>query len=296
MLILVVTLLFALPVAADQPANYTITDLTGRTVTVPADPQRVVALAPSVTEIVYALEQERRLVGVTRFSDYPPAAGRLPKVGSYVHLDVERIMALQPDLCLGIKDGNPLVAVQQLEALNIAFFAIDPRDLETVMHSVAMIGKLLRARDRADWILADMQARIERVRRKTEKIEPKPSVFFQIGMSPIVSVGSNTFINELILLAGGINATAGEASYPRLSVEQVIALAPDVMVIASMARAAVFEKVKADWEKWPAIPAVKRGAVFIAPPNIFDRPTPRLVKGVEVLARFIHPELFKEGP
>lgn len=281
---------------ADAPAVHTLTDLTGRQVTVPVEPKRVVAMAPSVTEIVFALEQEQRLVGVTRFSDYPPAAEKLPKVGSYVHLDVERIMALQPDLCIGIKDGNPLAVVEQLQALNIAVFAVDPHDIETVIQSVDAIGGLLSARNKADTLIADMRARIARVRAKTSALERKPTVFFQIGVSPIVSVGNATFINELITLAGGVNAAAGTAPYPRFSVEQVIALAPDVMVISSMARAAVFEQVKADWEKWPAIPAVRNGAVFIAPTNLFDRPTPRLVEGLELLAGMIHPDLFKERP
>jgi cobalamin transport system substrate-binding protein len=280
----------------NAPIDHVIADMTGRRVTVPVDPQRVVALAPSVTEIVYDLGQEWRLVGVTQFSDYPPAAGKLPKVGSYVHLDVERIMALRPDVCIGIKDGNPLVAVEQLEALNIPIFAVDPHNIDSVIQSVAVIGRLLSAQDRADRVVSDMRARIRRIRTRTAAIHHKPSVFFQIGVSPIVSVGSDTFTSELITLAGGINAAAGPAPYPRFSVEQVIALAPDVIVISSMERAAVFEQVKADWEKWPAIPAVRRGAVFIAPTNLFDRPTPRLVEALEFLAGLIHPELFKENP
>jgi iron complex transport system substrate-binding protein len=295
-LVLFLSRLF-LPVArADAEAVHTLTDLTGRQVTVPVAPRRVVAMAPSVTEIVYVLEQEHRLVGVTRFSDFPPAAEKLPKVGSYVHLDVERIMALQPDLCIGIKDGNPLAVVEQLQALNIAVFAVDPHDIETVIQSVAAIGGLLSAQNKADAVISDMRTRIDRVRTKTQGIDRKPTVFFQIGVSPIVSIGNGTFINELITLAGGINVSAGAAPYPRFSVEQVIALAPDVMVISSMARAAVFEQVKAEWEKWPAIPAVRNGAVFIAPTNLFDRPTPRLVEGLELLAGMIHPDLFKERP
>ena len=97
-------------------------DPVGRRVEVPTDPQRVVALAPSITEIVFALEQDKRLVGVTRFSDYPKAAKKLPKVGSYIYLDVERIAALRPDICIGIKDGNPIAAVERLEAFGIPFF------------------------------------------------------------------------------------------------------------------------------------------------------------------------------
>jgi iron complex transport system substrate-binding protein len=271
-----------------------VTDPIGRVVSVPRQPQRVVALAPSVTEIIFALERQDILVGVTRFSDFPEAARALPKVGSYVQLDVERIVALRPDLCIGIRDGNPLAAVAQLEALGIPVFAVDPRGLDTVIQSVAVIGQLLNAQTEAENINTSMRRRIDQVKTGIANATRKPRVFFQIGVSPIVSVGSETFIHELIHLAGGINVSAGPAPYPRYSKEQVIDLAPDVIVISSMDRMAVFEQVKAEWEKWPAIPAVKHKSVFIAPSNLFDRPTPRLVDGLELLAGLIHPELFPD--
>ena len=109
-------------------------------------------------------------------------------------------------------------------------------------------------------------------------------------------MGTNTFINELITLAGGTNAAAGANPYPRFSREQVITMAPDVMVIASLARATVFDRVKAEWMQWPSIPAVRNGALQSAPTNLFDRPTPRLVDGLEVMATYIHPQLFKDMP
>ena len=273
-----------------RPTN----DPVGRKMDVPADPQRVVALAPSITEIVFALGQQARLKGVSRFSDFPPAAEKLPKVGSYIHLDVERILALQPDLCIGIKDGNPLSVVEQLETLGIPVYAINPVDLKTTMQSIQAIGDLLQAVDQSRGIVADMRRRIRQVAETTAKAGKKPRVFVQIGVSPIVSVGNGTFINQLITLAGGTNVAAGPNPYPRFSREQVISLAPEVLVISSMARATVFEQVKAEWMQWPAIPAVQNQAVFIAPTNIFDRPTPRLVDGLEQMARYIHPRLFKE--
>ena len=281
---------------ADATARRTVTDPTGRSMQVPAEPRRVIALAPSITEIVFALGQAARLQGVSRFSDYPPAAGNLPKVGSYVHLDVERILALQPDLCIGIKDGNPLAVVEQLENLGVPVFAVDAVDLQSAMESIEAVGGLLNAASRAQAITADMRRRIRRVADTAARAVRKPRVFVQIGVSPIVSVGHGTFINELITLAGGVNVAAGPNPYPRFSVEQVIALAPDVLVISSMARETVFEQVKARWMQWPAIPAVRNQAVFIAPTNIFDRPTPRLVDGLEQMARYIHPQLFKEQP
>ena len=252
----------------------------------------MVALAPSVTEILFQLGRKDRLAGVTQFSDYPPAAQVLPKVGSYVHLDVERIVALQPDLCIGIKDGNPLEKVAQLEALNIPVFAINPQGLTSVMDSVVAIGRLVNAEPEAREIVTTMRRRIDDIQNRIAGARTTPRVFFQIGVSPIVSVGSATFIHELIHLAGGVNISAGRVPYPRFSKEQVIGMAPDVMIISSMARKAVFEQVKAEWEQWPAIPAVRNKAIHIAPTNLFDRPTPRLLDGLALLARLIHPELF----
>jgi iron complex transport system substrate-binding protein len=281
---------------AGSPERRIVIDPVGRRMEVPAHPQRVVALAPSVTEIIYALGQERRLVGVTRFSDYPQVAEKLPKVGSYIYLDVERIAALRPDVCIGIKDGNPISAVERLEGFGIPVFAVHPVDLDSVMESVSAMGDLLNAGEKARAIVDDMRRRIDRVVRQTARVHHKPKVFVQIGISPIVSVGNNTFIDKLIHLAGGINAAAGDTPYPRFSVEQVLALAPEVIIITSMDRTALFEQVRDGWRQWPAIPAVRDNAVYIAPTNIFDRPTPRLVDGLETMARFIHPALFESEP
>jgi len=294
--LLVILLIAATATAKTGAAGRHVVDPTGRAMQAPADPQRVVALAPSVTEIIYALQQQERLVGVTRFSNYPAAAQQLPQVGSYVHLDVERIVSLQPDLCIAVKDGNPVAVVEQLLAVGVPVFAVDPVDLERVMQSVTAIGGLLNAEQRARAVVTDMQSRMAAVRARISQTDRRPKVFFQIGISPIVSVGDNTFINTLITMAGGVNAAAGRAPYPRFSREQVIAMAPEVMVISSMARQAVFEQVKAEWMQWPAIPAVRAKAIHIAPPDLFDRPSPRLVTALELLARFIHPELFEDRP
>ena len=270
-------------------------DQTGRQVLVPDDPKRVVALAPNITEIVFALKQEHRLIGVTRYSDFPPAAEKLPKVGSYVHLDLEKIVALKPDLCLAIKDGNPKAVVQQIASLNIPVYAVNPMSLDTVIATVDEMGRLLNAGHQSKTLVASMLSRIDRVKTLIENSHHRPGVFFQIGISPIVSVGTPTFIHELIHLAGGINLAAGPVPYPRFSREQVIALSPEIIIITSMSRAAVFEQVKADWSKWPHLPAVKHHRIFLEDSNLFDRPTPRLVDGLELLAKLIHPECFGDA-
>jgi iron complex transport system substrate-binding protein len=272
----------------------TVTDQLGRHVIVPDKPQRVVSLAPSITEIIFALDQGRRLQGVTTYSDFPAEAVKLPKVGSYVHLDLEKIVALKPDLCIAIKDGNPRVIAQRLESLKIPVYAVDPNNLETVIKTVLEIGELLNARNRANQLAQNMNLRIQKVKYLVAKTTQRPRVFFQIGVSPIVSVGTHTFIHELIVMAGGNNLAAGPVPYPRFSREKVLALSPDIIIITSMSRGAVFEKVKAEWEKWPDMPAVRNQRIYIEDSNFFDRPTPRLVDGLELLLRLIHPELVEK--
>lgn len=272
----------------------TVTDQLERHVTVPDKPQRVVSLAPSITEIVFALDQGHRLQGVTTYSDFPPEAVKLPKVGSYVHLDLEKIVALKPDLCIAIKDGNPRVIAQRLESLKIPVYAVDPNNLDTIMKTVLEIGTLLNAKGRANQLVQNMDLRIQKVKSLVAKTTHRPRVFLQIGVSPIVSAGTHTFIHELIVIAGGTNLSAGPIPYPRFSREKVLALSPEIIIITSMARSAVFEKVKAEWEKWPNMPAVRNQRIYVEDSNFFDRPTPRLVDGLELLIRLIHPELVEK--
>lgn len=271
-----------------------VTDQLERQIDVPDNPQRVVALAPSITEIVFALGRQDRLEGVTTYSDFPPEASALPKVGSYVHLDLERIVALKPDLCIAIKDGNPRAVAQRLDSLKIPVYAVDPKDLETVMQTILQIGKLLNAEQKANQLVRNMRSRVSRIKSLVAESTYRPRVFYQIGISPIVSVGTPTFMHELIVLAGGRNLSQGPIAYPRFSREQVLALAPEVFIITSMARMTVFERVKAEWSRYPSLPAVRNNRIFLEDSNLFDRPTPRLVDGLELLVRLIHPELFKE--
>ena len=276
-----------------QVAARTYVDQLERQVTMPDDPQRVISLAPSITEIIYALDQENRLKGVTRHSDFPIEATKLPKIGSYVRLDLERIVALNPDLCIAIKDGNPKEIIDRLESLKIPVYVVNPRNLNMVLETIIEIGNILNAHDKAKNLLTNLYTRIQRV---TSLISPdtyRPGVFFQIGISPIVSVGTDTFLHELIVLAGGKNLADGKTSYPRFSREQVLALAPEIFIVTSMARQAVFEQVKAEWRRWSSMPAVRNEHIFLVDSNLFDRPSPRLVDGLELLLKLIHPELLK---
>jgi iron complex transport system substrate-binding protein len=271
----------------------TFVDQLERRVTLPDDPQRVISLAPSITEIIYALGQENRLKAVTRHSDFPIAATKLPKIGSYVRLDLERIVALNPDLCIAIKDGNPKEVIDRLESLKIPVYVVNPRNLNTVLETIIAVGNILNAGDKAENLLTNLHNRIQRVKSLISPDTYRPGVFFQIGISPIVSVGTDTFLHELIVLAGGENLADGKTPYPRFSREQVLALAPEIFIVTSMARQAVFEQVKAEWRRWPSMPAVRNERIFLVDSNLFDRPSPRLVDGLELLIKLIHPELLK---
>jgi iron complex transport system substrate-binding protein len=276
------------PVGEARPVK----DQSGREVSVPDDPARIVSLAPSITEMVFSLGKGDRLKGVTQHCDFPPEARSLPKVGSYVRPDLERIVALKPDLCIATKDGNPRDVVESLQALGIPVYVVNPRDLDTVVNTLVEIGELLNAEHKARDLAGEMRARIERVKTRVARAVRRPRVFFQIGVVPIVSVGADTFIHELITTAGGTNAAEGTTPYPRFSREQVLELSPEVIIITSMTRGQVFEEVRDEWKKWNRLPAVRDERIFIVESNLFDRPTPRLIEGLELLAGLIHPELF----
>ncbi len=269
-----------------------VTDQVGRMLEVPDNPARIIALAPSITEIIYDLGQEERLVGVTQYSTYPSEAGSLPRVGSYVRLDIEKIVALKPDLCLATKDGNPKHIVDKIVSLGIPVYVINPRNLQQIMDTITRLGSLLHAEQAAADLVSDMEKRIGQVQAQVKKGRYKPRVFFQIDAEPLFSAGTNTFIHELIELAGGINTTAGEVSYPRYSWEDIIVLQPDIVLISSMAGGLAPEYLLQSWKKWHLLSAVKNDKIFVVDAELFDRPTPRLVDGLEVIVAIIHPELF----
>ncbi len=268
----------------------TVIDQLQRRVNIPDNPARVVSLAPSITEIVFVLNKGYLLKGVTRFSDYPQKAAIIPKIGSYVNLDLEKIVALKPDLCIAVKDGNPIEIVKRLESFGIPVYAVNPNNLDMVVKTVLEIGNLLNAGETAKKIAGKMSGRIEKIKIKVRKVKHRPSVFFQIGISPVVSVGAGTFCDEVITLAGGRNVVKTSAAYPRFSKEQVLALNPEVIIICSMSRQGGFERMKEEWSRWPGLRAAKNRKIFLVDSNLFNRPAPRLLDGLELLFRLIHPE------
>ncbi|MGB3210074.1 MAG: cobalamin-binding protein [Desulforhopalus sp.] len=265
-------------------------DQTGEEIELPAEPERVLALAPSLTEMVFSLQAEEKLVGATRYSNFPPAAKKLPRVGSYVQLDLERIVAIKPDLCLAIKDGNPRRTADAIKALGIPVFAIDPRSIEQIMEAFLLLGDILGASERAEELVSDMEHRLDVVKKRVASSPARPLVFFQIADIPLVSAGKNSYIDKLITLAGGSNLAGNMTEYPRFSWENIMLLQPEVVVISSMAGGKSPELLKASWLRWPEIPAVRNNRLHVVNADFFNRPTARLIAGLEILAEILHPE------
>lgn len=278
--------------AFGQPRE--LTDMAGRTVLVPEEPERIVALAPSITELVFALDKEENLKGAVQYSDYPSRAEKLPRVGSYARPDVERIVRLEPDLVLAIRDGNPRQTIDRLEGMDIPVFTLDSDNLEEIMQSISALGLALNAEGRAGELVRDMQERLDQVQEKVAPAESRPSVFFQADAGPIIGAGASTFIDEMIHLAGGTNALAHKERYPRLGWEDILRLDPDVAVIASMSGGKDAHELTAAWQRWPQLRAVQQERVHVVDADVFERPTPRLLDGLEILAGLIHPQLFPD--
>jgi iron complex transport system substrate-binding protein len=275
-----------------QARAYFVIDQADRRVDIPERLSRIVSLAPSVTEMIYSLGKEKLLVGATQYSNHPEAAKNLPRVGSYVRLDIEKIVALKPDLCIAIKDGNPEHTVKKIESFNIPVYVIDPRNLNDIINIVGIFGKILAAEQQSTLLINEMRRRLRNIQTKIATVSHRPKVFFQIDAAPIITVGNDTFIHELITLAGGINVAAGPEPYPRYNWEQVLMLQPEIALVASMAGGHTPEELKAGWMQWPQIPAVKQNRIHVVDADLIDRPTPRLLDGLEEFARIIHPEIF----
>lgn len=264
----------------------------GRKVEISDTPQRIISLAPHITEILYAIGLEEKIVGVTLFSDFPEKAKEKAIIGSYVSLDLERIISLAPDLIISTSDGNPKEDIERLASMGHAIYVISHSDINGIFRSILDIGEITGQEAKANTLVATMKKRIETVRLKLQSARIRP-VFYQLGDNPLITAGKNTFIDSLIELAGGKNI-AGEVNvlYPRYSMEKVLASSPEVIVISSMSEKHVSPKAFEKWEKWKEIPAVKHSEIYFINPDLIHRPGPRIVEGLEKLSNMIHPDRF----
>ncbi len=251
---------------------------------------RIVSLAPSITEIIYTLGLGDRLVGVTSFSNYPAEAKKLPKIGTYIHLNLEKIIQLNPDIAIGTWDGNRRLDIRILKEMGIKVYMTTPKNIWEVINSIQQIGMILGIPQKGVMVARSLRMRIDNIRKKVSTLK-RVRVFLQINNRPLITVNKDTFQNDLMRLAGGINIAEDEPiRYPRISIEEVIYRRPEVIIISSMEIGGKFEEMRQEWMKWKDIPAVKNGRVFLVNSDLLDRASPRLVEGLETLARLIHPE------
>jgi len=258
-------------------------DDTGRTVTLERPAERIVSLAPHVTELLFAAGAGDRVVAAVTYSDYPPAATGLPRVGSYNRFDVERVLAFDPDLVIGWQSGNPAASLERLQDLGIALYVTEPRELETIATNLERLGRLAgttpAAEAAADRFRARHRALVERFADR-----PELTVFYEIWNDPLMTINGAHLISAIIRGCGGRNVFADLPSIaPRISVEAVLARDPEVIIASGMDDARP-EWLEA-WKRWPELEAVRRDHLYFIPPGILQRHTPRVLDGMAQLCR-----------
>lgn len=282
--------------ASPQSAGFplTVTDSGGRSVTVSSEPQRIVSLAPSHTEILFALELGDKVVGVDKFSNYPPEAEKIEKVGGFSDPSLEKIASLQPDLVLGT--GLHKKLLPQLESLGAAVLLLESRDVEGALAHIQLVGRVTDRSRVAEQVVAEIRVRLERIKSKVQTVpqEQRPWVYYEVYSEPIMTVGPHTLIHQLIEWAGGRNiAYDAQTDYPEFSAEAVIQRNPEVIIFPSFHGTAslTVEKLRAR-PGWGSIRAVKEGRVYPIDADLISRPGPRLAEAAEELARLILPQHF----
>ncbi|MBI4774781.1 MAG: cobalamin-binding protein [Deltaproteobacteria bacterium] len=267
------------------------TDVKGFQIELPAAPQRIVALAPSVTEILFSLELGDRIVGVTDFSDFPPETARLPRVGSYKNISVEAVLNLDPDLVVGVADGNPLHDLDRIRDLHIPVYLVDPKTIPAMLVSIEKIGEITDRAERAGLLVAKLRKRLDCIRHLTEGLD-RPLVLLQIEQNPLVTVNGDTLQSQLIELAGGRNLSAEESvRYPRYSLETVLLRQPEIIIISTMQEEARLATELDRWKRFPALPAVRDHRLYVVQSDLIARAAPRILDGLEAMFKIIHPEI-----
>ena len=281
------------PTTAPAPAfPVTVTDDDGQAVTIEREPQRLITLAPSNTEIVYALGIGDRLVAVSDYSDYPPEAATRPKVG-YIRVDIERVIGYNPDLVLATGAQRQQVT-PQLRQRGLKVITLDPKNLENVFDNILLVGRATGQTAAAEKLVADLKARVKQIESGVRQAGTRPRVFFELDKS-LFTVGPGSFIHDLIVRAGGENI-AGDADrpYPQLSLEVLLQRDPEVIIITDIGQygGETPESVRAR-PGWQSVSAVRNNRVVPINPDLVNRPGPRIVDGFEAIARALHPEAFR---
>jgi len=278
---------------SEPEEGFTIVDDYGRTVTLDGTPERIVSIAPSPTEILFAIGAGPQVVGVDDYSDYPAEAALLPKVGSY-YLNIESIVALQPDLIVG-GDLVPLSELEQLSAQGIPYVLLADRTLEDVLKTIRLAGVITGHVSEADQVADELSDRIDAVTNKTlADGVAKPKVYVEYDdFMGFWTYGPGSFGDDLIIAAGGENIAHNTSSeYPMVESEFVIAQNPDIIVYTTGEWSTLSEDTYLNRSGWDTISAVQNGDIYGMDANLLSRYGPRIVDCLEQLAVIIHPELF----
>lgn len=276
---------------SDASFPRTVVDVAGNEVNLEAKPVRIVSVVPSVTEILYDLNLDAEIVGVTENCDYPEIAQEKEKVGDW-NINVEKLISLEPDLVVGMESTNAFL-LDEISKLGINTLMIEAQSFEETYEAIAMIGHATGTEDRADEIVEDMKERVNAVVEKVAAIptDKRASVFKEIGWEPLYSVGKGSLQHEIIELAGGVNIVEVEAPWVEYSNEKLIEQDPDVIILGThpyYSAEQVMERTG-----WNQLKAVQEGQVVDQiDPNILVRPTYRAVEGLEAVAAALYPDLF----
>ena len=289
----VLTIVPGLLTACNEPASpFTVTDDLGRQVNIEKTPECVVSLAPSITEILFALDLGDKVVGVTEACDYPDEAKEIPKVAGYFSTNLEAIVDKDPDVVFA--DGYDPVE-QQIEEQGIPLVVLKPADIQGIFRNIELIGDLMNEERKAAKLVDDLQQRLDTVVARTTAAATKPTVFFEIGASDETkpwTVGPDSFIDPLISLAGGQNIVSEGGDYLQINLEKLLSADPDLIILSDDPYVAP-EQVMARTGVWQELPAVKQHKVYaVSSQSLTSRPGPRIIDGLEELAKIIHPELF----
>lgn len=275
------TLAAALALAGLAQADLVVKDDTGQEVRLKGPAKRIVALAPHIAESLYAAGAGDKLVGTVDYSDYPPEAKKVARVGGYSRVDLEAVAALNPDLVLAWESGNNMPQIGKLKALGLTVYVSQPNKMENVADQLERLGQLAGTEAVAKPAAERFRQRLESLR-KANAAKPKVRVFYQIWKTPLMTVGGPQIISDAIKLCGGDNVFGhlGKMA-PTVSVEAVLEADPEAIVATGMGDSK--PEWLHDWDKWTKLTAVKRDNLFHINPDIMQRHTPRILDGAEKL-------------
>lgn len=274
-------LLSGLALAGLARADLNLKDDSGQEVRLKAPARRIVALAPHIAESLYAAGAGDKLVGTVEYSDYPPEAKKVARVGGYSRVDLEAVAALRPDLVLAWESGNNMTQIDKLKALGLTVYVSQPNKMENVADQLERLGQLAGTEAVAKPAAERFRQRLESLR-KANAAKPKVRVFYQIWKAPLMTVGGPQIISDAIKLCGGENVFGhlGKMA-PTVSVEAVLEADPEAIVATGMGDSK--PEWLHDWDKWTKLTAVKRNNLFHINPDIMQRHTPRILDGAEKL-------------